>query len=347
MRLRCFAALTAAAFVAGCGGDDPGAPAPMTTPDAGRPAPRACPPGPNVCACADDGPADFSRAEAGMASAMSTPDQQAALVRTNHWRTAAGLPPLDADERLEQAAVAHSRFMATNPSSCWPGAHNEVASCMGFTGTGPGQRITAAGYRPATAGEVINWESSPQRSIDGWIWTVYHRTPFQDPAFTQVGFGVVQSTVGATRRNNTMEFARPAGASPQALTDVSLFPPPGTANVPTFFQGNLEGPTPPVPQSTRRWPSGTVISLMFPTSNFSVETHRLYDGQCQEVVHSAFRAAGANVADAADDSNNRNPRFVFLYADARMRQNTRYTVEVRGALNGEPWSRVWAFTTSP
>lgn len=338
------AALAVPLFV-GCG-SDPAPSTTMTMTDGGtRPPPRECPPGPNVCACADMGPPDFSGATSGMPSETSDMGQMQALERTNYWRTAAGLTAINLNAQLEQAAVAHSTFMAMNPSSCYSGAHNEVqGGCTGFTGASPGARIIAAGYRPAAAGEVINWNSSVNSSIDGWIWTVYHRTPFQDPGYTEAGFGSVR---GGGRLNNTMDFARPSGASAGALTDVSVFPPPGTTYVPAAFQGNLEGPTPPVPRSTRAWPSGQVISLMFPSDAFTIESHHLYDGSCTDVVHSTFIAAGATVADAAVDANNHNRRFVFLYADRRLNANTQYTVEIRGTRDGAPWSRVWAFTTSP
>ncbi len=345
MRLRVTSAALVAAALAGCGDDT--TPTGGGTPDGGRRPPPECPPGPNVCGCADNGPADFSRAMSGMATASADEAQREALVRTNHWRTAAGVPAVNGNAQLEQAATAHSRFMATNPSSCWPGAHYENAgSCAGFTGRTPGERIMAAGYRPAAAGEVINWNASAQSSIDGWIWTVYHRTPFQDPGYTEVGFAMVRDARG--RANNTMEFARAAGTPAPALTDVSVFPPPGADYVPAAFQGNLEGPTPPVPTSTRAWPSGQVVSLMFPTNTFTITSHRLLDGRCNEVTHSTFRAPNApSVADSQPDSNNRNPRFVFLYADRRLEAATRYTVEVRGTVNDAPWHRVWSFTTSP
>ncbi|MFO0609101.1 MAG: CAP domain-containing protein [Polyangiales bacterium] len=338
-------AFAAMGALAACGEDPTPAMMMTPTPDGGRPPPRECPPGPNVCACADEGPPDFSRKSDGVASESSDDVQQQALTRTNHWRTAAGLAPLNANAQLEQAAVAHSRFMASNAASCYPGAHNEVsAGCMGFTGASPAARIMAAGYRPSLAGEVINWETTPTRAIDGWIWTVYHRTPFQDPSYTEVGFGSVRTA----RTNNTMEFARRSGQQGQTLTAPSLFPPPGTEGVPTGFQGNLEGPTPPVPLSTGRWPSGAVVSVMFPSNTFTLTTHKLYDGMCREVVHSAFRAASAPEMEGVQaDPSNSNRRFVFLYGDARLQTNTRYTVELRGTVDGAPWSRVWAFTTAP
>ncbi len=349
MKPRLLALSVAALALAGCG-DDTQTPAADAGADVRR-GPPECPPGGNVCGCADEGPPDFSRAESGTPTDTSDERQRAALIRTNYWRTAAGLEPIHANAQLETAAMAHSTFMATNPSSCWPGAHYENAgSCMGYTGRTPFDRIGAAGYRAAAAGEVINWESTPERAIDGWIWTVYHRTPFQDPTYTEAGFAAAPGRPGDPRRfHNTMEFGRSAGMNAPALADVSVFPPPGTTNVPTAFQGNLEGPTPPTP-ATGAWPSGQVISLMFPSTNFTIETHRLLDGECNPVDHSTFRAARVAdgvVADSRADANNSNARFVFLYGDRRLANNTRYTVEIRGTLNGAPWYRVWAFTTAP
>lgn len=330
-----------------CGGDDtntgdpnagmtcvPASMAPERTPP-------ACPAGGNVCGCADQGPPDFNCATAGRTSPMTTDAQRTALERTNYWRTAAGLDPVNASPLLEEAARAHSQFMVDNPSSCWPGGHNETnaATCMGFTGATPGARIMRTGYRIGAAGEVINWESSPSRAIDLWVWSVYHRTPFVNNEYTEVGFATVSGTFGGrTTGFNTMEWARPSGTSAQPITRVVLLPPPGATSVPTSFQGNLEGPTPPRPM-TGNWPSGPVISLTFPTTSFTVDTHRLLDGNCQEVVHSYFSAA-------TDPNLGGNRRFVYFYADRPLTRATDYTAEVRGTLNGTPWSRVWRFRTS-
>lgn len=295
-----------------------------------------------VCGCALAGPPDITRAGAGTPADSSSDDQRAALQRTNLWRTSAGLAPLNAHALLEQAATAHSEFMVGNPSSCWPGAHNEVMSCRGYTGAGPGARATAAGYRPAALGEVINWESTPAASIDGWIWTVYHRFPFVNPEYTEVGFAAVEGTLGGRRTSfNTMEFARPSGVSAPALAEPAVFPPPGQTDVPVLFRGNLEGPMPPLP-ATGRWPSGPVITVTFPSQEFELTVHKIYDVSCAEVPSSYFTAR------TSDDSNVRNlaRRIAFFYPDEPLAASSEYTVEARGTVDGQPWSRVWRFTTA-
>jgi uncharacterized protein YkwD len=296
-----------------------------------------------LCGCALVGPPDTTRAGTGAPSDSSSDDQRAALQRANLWRTSAGLAPLNAHAMLEQAATAHSRFMVSNPSSCWPGAHNEVmsASCSGFTGAGPGARATAAGYRPAALGEVINWESTPAASIDGWIWTVYHRFPFVNPEYTEVGFAAVPGTLSGRRTSfNTMEFGRPAGVSAPGLAEPAVFPPPGQTGVPVLFRGNLEGPTPPLP-ATGRWPSGPVITVTFPSQEFELTVHKVYDASCAEVPSSYFSAR------TSDDPNVRSlaRRIAFFYPDAPLAASSEYTVEARGTVDGQAWSRVWRFTT--
>lgn len=296
-----------------------------------------------LCGCALAGPPDISRAGAGVPSDTSSDDQRAALQRANLWRTAAGLAPLNANAQLEQAAAAHSTFMVNNASSCWPGAHNEVmgASCRGFTGASPGARASAAGYRPAALGEVINWESTPAASIDGWIWTVYHRFPFVNPDYTEVGFAAVEGNFGGRRTNfNTMEFARPSGTGTTPLTEPAVFPPPGQSDVPVLFRGNLEGPTPPLP-ATGRWPSGPVITITFPSPEFELTTHRVLDASCAEVPSSYFTARTSTDASVRSLAQ----RIGFFYPDSPLAASSEYTVEARGTVGGQPWSKVWRFTT--
>ncbi|MEI8257626.1 MAG: CAP domain-containing protein, partial [Deltaproteobacteria bacterium] len=249
-------------------------------------APACGPPGPaadasvctNPCSCAERGPPDFSREGLGTPAAGADARQLAALVRTNHWRTAAGIAPMNGDAQIQSAAAAHAQLMATtSQSQCWPGVHNETAGCPGFTGQGPGDRMTAAGYQWSMAGEVINWESSPQSAIDGWMWTVYHRLPFMDYEYTDSGYAYADGPFGGRpATHNVMDFGAPRSPHPTTPTHPVVFPVPGLTAVPPSFQGWLEGPTPPWPGGGA-WPSGrtsgTVISMHFPSDAWTVTEH--------------------------------------------------------------------------
>ncbi len=320
--------LALAGLLAGCGGDGASG--------GGGGAPTCQPV--NVCTCADDGPPDFSHETDGVPAVGATDLQRAALVRANHWRTAAGLPPINGNAMLADAAKAHTLFMAGNPSTCWPGAHFETMGCGGFTGTSPGARVQAAGYHFASVGEVINWEDTPAAAIDGWIWTVYHREPFTDIGYVEAGFDEEVGPLNGrpNAHHNTMDLGRSLGVAVPAQTGVAVFPPAGTTGVPPAFQGNLEGPTPPLPASGR-WPSGSVISLDFPSSNFTVASHQIYNSFCEPVPHTYFTTA--------NDPNNHNARFVYFYANQPLNHAETYTVEVHATVDGADWSRTWKFHT--
>ncbi len=289
----------------------------------------------NVCTCADMGPPDFTGEGTGSPSASSDASQRAALVRANHWRTAMGLPPINANANLERSASAHSNFMANNPSSCWPGEHYEQSSCAGYTGYSPFDRMTAAGYSWSAASETIDQDPTPESAIDDWIWSVYHRMPFTQIVYPDTGFAAV---AGGGSTYNTEDFAAPLSGGMATQSGVLVFPPPGTTGVPAQFEGDLEGPTPPAPMSTGAWPSGPVVSLNFPDMNFTVTDHQLYDGSCNPVVHSYF--------DATTDTNTQMlyPEFAYLYADVPLHPGETYTAEITATVDGAAYHRAWRFT---
>lgn len=339
--LAALAACGPATSLPGDGGDGGG--------DGGRPGPAPACTDPNPCACADRGPAYYDDATRGQTSATTDDAQRAALVRANRWRTAAGLTPFNAHAQIEQAASAHARFMATTPqATCWPNPHNEnQAGCDGFTGRTMGDRMTAAGYSWSRASEVINWEPEPERAVDGWIWTVYHRQPFMDWRLTEVGYGRASGPFGGrTAQHNVMDFGTPRGAQGTAPAEPVVFPVPGQTDVPPAFRGDLEGPTPPAPGGAATWPrgvaSGTVISVHFPNSNWNITSHRLLradGGTCTEVEHTfVTRATDRNLANTMSND-------VFLYANQPLSPQAEYVVRVEGTFNGASWSRTWAFTT--
>lgn len=327
----------------GCGG-----PMSTTYPDGAVIRPELCT---SVCACAERGPPNFTGATRGTASATADMNQQQALARANYWRTAAGLEPLSSNTELEQAATAHAQFMATNPQSCWPGAHsqNNTAGCRGFTGRSPGDRLSAAGYQNMGWSEVIDWADTPDAAIDEWIWTVYHRAPFMSWEFTQMGYGVARGPFGGrTANHNVVDFGIPRGMAGTRPPEMALFPPAGAQGVRAYFRGDLEGPTPPGPGLVRPWPqgvsSGTVVSMHFGSDTFIIQSHEFYRSnpramrpECDAVVHTFISRE--------NDTNLMNARHVFLYANEQLQPRTEYVARIKGTHDGRPFDRSWAFTT--
>ncbi|AYN42807.1 sigma-70 family RNA polymerase sigma factor [Streptomyces dangxiongensis] len=111
--------------------------------------------------------------------------QVVALV--NKERAAAGCGPVTEDAQLDKAAQGHSDDMAargffdhTNPD-----------------GAGPGERITAAGYRWSTYGEnIAQGQQTPQAVMDSWMHSPGHRANILNCSFKNLGVGVHNGSGG-------------------------------------------------------------------------------------------------------------------------------------------------------
>ena len=280
------------------------------------------------CHGALTGPPDYSGDNAGTQVPGADANQMAALVRANHWRTANGLTPLNANALIQRASVAHAHFMTINPSTCYPGAHDEVVTCAMFTGAGPAERMTAAGYRWQTAAEVIDSAADGTTAVDEWIWTVYHRTPFLDAQYLDVGFAL-------EGMHAVMDFGTLSSAQPGSTTRQAVFPIPGQTGVKVDFDGRNEGPM-PLPPASKGWPSGTVISVSF-SKDYVMVSHALYDDACQPVVHTSHGSFDGDMF--------AGNRFLYMFADAPLAHGKTYTASVSAVVGGTPWSETWSFTT--
>jgi uncharacterized protein YkwD len=304
----------------------------------------------NPCSCADRGPPDFSHENEGAQPPVGDQRQHDALVRANHWRTAAGLAPLNGNAQIQQAATAHASYLATDDQqTCWPNPHQESSSCAGYTGTNMGDRMTSAGYEWTRASEVINWEDSANAAVDGWIWTVYHRQSFMDYRMLDTGYAYHDGTFGGRpATHNVMDFGAPRSGDAHAPNGPVVFPVPGLTGVPAAFRGDLEGPTPPAPGGgTGAWPrgvsSGTVVSMHFPGDAWTVTEHHLFstaNGACTEVEHTYISKDNDPNLNRGTPSND-----VFLYANEPLAAATEYVASISGTWNGQAFTRTWAFTT--
>jgi uncharacterized protein YkwD len=115
----------------------------------------------------------------------------------NNERQKAGLPALQYDSRLGNAAVGHAQNMA----------QQNVLSHF-LNGKGPGDRISAAGYSWSSYGECIGWNyGSAAAVVAGWMADPPHRAIVLNPNFTQ---GAAGSAVNAQKQPyDCMDFARP------------------------------------------------------------------------------------------------------------------------------------------
>ena len=112
----------------------------------------------------------------------------------NAQRSKNGIPLFVMDDKLNNAAQLHTNWMSTNKKL----DHNE-----GFVG--PGQRMTAQGYRWRSWGENIAWgQRNEQNVMTSWMNSPGHRGNILNKNFVNVGFG------RSTDNYWTVDFGKPS-----------------------------------------------------------------------------------------------------------------------------------------
>ncbi|NEC69173.1 CAP domain-containing protein, partial [Streptomyces sp. SID9727] len=118
-------------------------------------------------------------------SPPSDAEQVLALVNTE--RTKEGCSPVTGNDELTSAAQRHSEDMA---------AH-DYFSHTSQDGSGPGERITAAGYRWSTYGEnIAKGQRTPADVMNSWMNSPGHRANILNCSFKELGVGIQDSPGG-------------------------------------------------------------------------------------------------------------------------------------------------------
>lgn len=280
-------------------------------------------------------------------------------------RRAAGMPTLQQEAHLQQAADAHARYLLENGLN----SHEEQPGLPGFSGISPSERAASAGYASRAVTENLSYgQSGFPASIDALMTGIYHRLGFLDPTLDQIG--IARPSIESPRyvyelgNRRYMRQCLTAGEASQgsyytgvcnpekrlpakdydAATQTTrsaspaliLWPPPGANHVsPAFFE---ESPD-PLPD---RAVSGNPISVQF---------NPYYIGQVSVLSFALFDASGALVEntrllDHANDPNQRmNDHQFALFPLDRLEWGQDYRVELRYIADGKQASREWRFHT--
>ncbi|WP_207946583.1 sigma-70 family RNA polymerase sigma factor [Actinomadura sp. 7K507] len=130
--------------------------------------------------------ADKDRVERPTRAAAPTTEQQVVRL-VNAERARAGCRPLRVSPALHRAAQRHSADMAAR----------RALDHRGSGGSGPGDRITAAGFRwSGWAENIAQGQTAPPAVVDGWMNSSGHRANILNCRFTMVGIGVVRGAGG-------------------------------------------------------------------------------------------------------------------------------------------------------
>lgn len=109
-------------------------------------------------------------------------------------------PPLEWNDKLEQAAARHAADMA----------EHQYLEHKGRDGSTPSQRITRVGYRWRGIGEnVAAGQPTPEEVVDDWLSSPGHCANIMEPTFAEMGvaFSVNMKTAAAVYW--AQEFGRP------------------------------------------------------------------------------------------------------------------------------------------
>jgi uncharacterized protein YkwD len=104
------------------------------------------------------------------------------VARLNAVRKAAGLPMVRLDAELSRACQSHARYLALNhhrPAAQGMAVHRQVAEL-------PGASLFGA---RAAKESVIAVMLDPQKCVENWMATLYHRIPLLRPDLERIGFG--------------------------------------------------------------------------------------------------------------------------------------------------------------
>jgi uncharacterized protein YkwD len=116
-------------------------------------------------------------------------DEQKILDLTNEARAQEKLPPLKPDEKLFEAARAHSANMAKQ------GKMEHV-----LDGKDPADRVKATGYKIASVGENVAWSTGEpvKKIVQMWMDSKHHRENILKPEYEDIGIGIATNDKGET-----------------------------------------------------------------------------------------------------------------------------------------------------
>ena len=164
--------------------------------------------------------------------------------------------------------------------------------------------------------------NDPQRAIDMWVNSVWHRVPILSPWITEFGYGGADGC-------DTMDLGQ---GTPMPADTVVLYPYTGQIDVPATFHGDREGPEPPMPASG--WPSGSPITVY--AQDLAVTEHLLtLASDDTPIEHVWITPADSNLLSDA----------IMMYANLPLESQTTYRVRITGTYIGGDLVLDWTFTT--
>ena len=251
------------------------------------------------------------------------------MAAVNAYRSRVGLGPVTEDAAMDQAAQAHAfyyLFNLTDPALVGTGIHSETSTQPGFTGETAVIRSHHFGFAEARADEVMDHTYTPEGSVNDWIDAPLHRSTLISPEAQVAGYGEAEvGDLDVTVMD--VGTAAPATAAP------IVYPVPDQRGVPSTFTGN-EVPD-PLPSGTT-YPVGYAVTIeVGAAEKLTLTSGKLLD-PTGKAVDSYTLTPGGNLG----------ANQWALLAKSPLKSGSRYTVDVSGQVNGQPFSKRWSFTVA-
>ena len=289
----------------------------------------------------------------------------------NQLRTAAGLIPFVGDDRLQNAANSHSRYLVVNRAE----GHYQSRGLPEHSGYSAAERVILVDYPTNAVTENVSIASkddaSVKQSIDGLMAAIYHRLGFLSFINDEVGISIMsgndysaftykmgnQGKADLCLGNNYLQpgrYYQGMCVDPEKRIQAEnwessesviawknpflvLWPPHNHPDIPPAFYHENPDPLPDYSVS------GYPVSVQFnPEIGGDIEIERfvLLDEQDQEVTPT-------RILDQKTDPNGKlSDREFVLFPLHRLQWNSLYRVELDYRLNGKLQTHNWSFRTS-
>lgn len=253
-----------------------------------------------------------------------------AFNRINEVRRLTGLGLLAQSTQLDTAAVNHANYVVINHAY----GHTETYGMPGFTGQDLVSRLPAAGYVAMYSQEVLagNLALTGAKTVDSLMSGVYHRLPFLDYQFVDVGMGRAAYPDTPNSGAFLMEFAYRNSPGPQGAPAVPYVIWPLNGSTIDRLTLDPESPSPPG--------QGYPVSINV-DSILGVQKFELREAGSSTLVP-------AFVLTSATDANLKTPYFMALSPRDPLKPHTTYNVTFEGTygfVERKPLSVNWSFST--
>jgi uncharacterized protein YkwD len=250
-----------------------------------------------------------------------------AVKKLNAYRRKAALEPVRLNAGRSRGCEAHAQYLLRNYDiTTRPkiDMHDEDPGLPGFS---------AAGQKSARAAVVAfsyGAPNDPDRALDLWMASLFHRLPLLDPTLETIGFGYA-------RGPNYLCFSVMELHAQGKSERIVLYPADQQKDVPLAFSGP-EFPD-PIPESKDK-KAGYPVTAQFP-EGATVQTR---------TVHLKVQETGQEVEGwlstpekPAVSAYQRNT--ICLIPRAPLAPRTAYVATIKAVVDGENWAKTWTFTT--